>query len=44
MPPPEVLRDEDALYYGSLSHKDDNLLDESVAHQSQEEPNNLSTR
>ena len=38
----EVLRDEETQDYSNIPHRDDNLLDESVVHQSQEEPGNLS--
>ena len=43
-PPPEMLRAEETLEYSNIPHRDDNLVDENMVHQSQEEPDNLSTR
>ena len=39
-----MLRDEETLEYSNIPHRDDNLVDENMVHQSREEPDNLSTR
>ena len=40
---PPMLRDEKTQDCNNIPHRDDNLVDENVVHQSQGEPDNLST-